>query len=134
MFGHDPVRLYRGLQQLSAQADAQAHPLGVPAFRSLPPAAPQPMGGAMGFAAHVADNLTGSILTHSDRQSLLEEAGRRGIARFEANLIIAAVQHRKAADPTFHLAPTHRFAWAPALLFIALQLAIFAGLWWVASR
>ena len=35
-----------------------------------------------------------SPLRYSQRLALLKEAGRRGIGRFEANLIIASVQHR----------------------------------------
>lgn len=49
------------------------------------------------LADRVAEKLTGPVLQYSDRQRLLRLAGVLGIGRFDANLIIAAVQHR--AEP-----------------------------------
>ena len=48
-----------------------------------------------GFAALVRAALDEGIIRHSRRQSLLRRAGRLGIGRFEATLIIAAVEHRR---------------------------------------
>jgi hypothetical protein len=42
----------------------------------------------------VATELLAGVLPYTNRQSLLARAGQMGIARFEATLIIAAVQHR----------------------------------------
>jgi hypothetical protein len=46
------------------------------------------------FAAMVRQHLDGPVLCYEDRQTLLRTAARLGIGRFDANLIIAAVQHR----------------------------------------
>jgi hypothetical protein len=46
------------------------------------------------FADLVASRLLGPILPFDQRVALLHEAGEHGIGRFEANLIIAAVQHQ----------------------------------------
>jgi hypothetical protein len=53
-------------------------------------------GAAHGFADLVAANLVGPVLPWTARRTLLRQATLRGIGRFEANLIIAAVQHRVA--------------------------------------
>jgi hypothetical protein len=52
------------------------------------------------FARQIRDALDGKLLHYSDRMSLLREADRMGIGRFEANLLIATVQHR-AQQETF---------------------------------
>ncbi len=49
---------------------------------------------ASGFAELVRDRMDGPVLRYSHRTRLLSDAARRGIGRFEANLIIAAVQHQ----------------------------------------
>src|SRR4051812_48908230 len=46
------------------------------------------------FAASVANAVEHSTLRYSRRLALLKEADQLGIERFEANLIIAMVQHR----------------------------------------
>jgi len=46
------------------------------------------------FTAKIVGTIRNGVLTYSDRLELLEEAGKLGIGRFDANLIIAAVQHR----------------------------------------
>jgi hypothetical protein len=51
-------------------------------------------GNAGDFADLVAARSMGSLLTQSNRLWLLKEAETRGIGRFEANLIIAAVLHQ----------------------------------------
>ena len=50
---------------------------------------------AASFAEAVAGELEGGVLRHSRRDSLLRRAAGDGIGRFEANLIIAAVQHER---------------------------------------
>ena len=48
------------------------------------------------FAIEVAKNLDGgraAILTPEKRQALVEDAARRGLKPFDANLVIAMVQH-----------------------------------------
>src|SRR4051794_38981135 len=46
------------------------------------------------FADWVRDQLDGPLLRYSARLVLLKEAQRRGLGRFEANLVIASVLHR----------------------------------------
>jgi hypothetical protein len=50
-------------------------------------------GQAWKFADRVAAALDGSILSYSNRRKLLKQAEQMKIGRFEANLIIAAVQN-----------------------------------------
>ena len=52
------------------------------------------------FAAEVEAALEGPVLRYSQRRRLLKAAARAGVGRFEANLIIAAVQHRRRAEGT----------------------------------
>ena len=65
----------------------------------LPHLAASP-GIARGFAGGVAKRLQGPLLTMDARRELVEAAGRLGIAPFEANLIIAAVQHVPQREAT----------------------------------
>ena len=84
------------------------------------------------FAHHVRQTLRGPILTYSQRQALVNYAHRRGITRFEANLIIAAVLHRSGVQQEFEPADSPRRAWAlPALTFVVVQGVILAGAWWL---
>jgi hypothetical protein len=46
------------------------------------------------FADIVASQLVGTVLPWDQRETLIDTAAAYGITRFEANLIIAAVQHR----------------------------------------
>ena len=55
---------------------------------------------AAGFAREVEAGVEGPVLRFSQRKRLLKAAARAGIGRFEANLIIAAVQHRRRAGET----------------------------------
>jgi hypothetical protein len=79
VYRNDPVRMHRSLREL--------RPATRVAARRVEPT---------DFAAMVAARLEGPVLPYSRRQELLRIAGRVGIGRFEANLIIASVQHRAA--------------------------------------
>ena len=83
------------------------------------------------FAALISRTLQSqhrSPLRYSQRLELLKEAGRRGIGRFEANLIIASVQHKLGLSTV--LAPTRRPLRLPGLLaFLLVQSIIVWGLW-----
>ena len=59
-----------------------------------------PAGVIAGLSAAIRGSLVGSELPASDRARLLRRAERLGLNRFEANLLIAAVQNRarSAAD------------------------------------
>jgi len=51
-------------------------------------------GAAREFADIVASHLVGTVLPMDMRETLVDTASAFGITRFEANLIIAAVQHQ----------------------------------------
>ena len=51
------------------------------------------------FAVLVRYSLIGPLMPYSTRQALLRKAGRMGIGRFQANLIIAMVQHEAGGSP-----------------------------------
>jgi len=51
------------------------------------------------FADSVVEHLVGNLLPYSARQDLIRQATDKGITRFEANLIIAAVQHHLRIAP-----------------------------------
>jgi hypothetical protein len=86
-------------------------------------------------------NPDGAVLRYSRRLELLRDARRRGIGRFEANLIIAAAQHKLAARSPQRV--TGRFpkparidpgpcGFTTALLgFVAIQSLIVTAAWWV---
>ena len=92
-----PEELYRSLCDLSAREDRcrgtftpiQRVSRRQPATRaSRPNRAP-----SSGFAQLVAQRLGSGVLRYSDRLSLLSIADAIGMGRFQANLVIAAVQH-----------------------------------------
>jgi hypothetical protein len=86
------------------------------------------------FADVVAGSIDGPVLRYTQRQVLIRDAERRGIGRFEANLIIAAVLYRQGMGQEYEIpaAPGGLVEWvAPVLTFVALQAAIVAGAWWV---
>jgi hypothetical protein len=69
-----------------------------------------------------------SSLRYSQRLDLLKEAGRRGIGRFEANLMIASVQHRlKSQSPS----PARRqpLRMTGVLAYVLVQTMILWGMW-----
>jgi len=83
----------------------------------------------------VADHMTGRVLRYSARQALIHHATRLGIGRFEANLIIAAVQHRAggAARPESDDEKANRLGSGVFFITAAIvQATILAGVWWLA--
>src|SRR5215213_4693897 len=81
-----PVLMHRRLRELSTEYDREC--------RSVAPATYVPGNGARAFAAAVEGRVdAGGILRYSKRLELLKIARGFGIGRFEANLVIAAVQH-----------------------------------------
>lgn len=91
-----PEELYRSLCDLSARED-RCRGIFTPIQRlsrrqstraSRPNRAP-----SSGFAQLVAQQLGSGVLRYSDRLSLLSVADAIGMGRFQANLVIAAVQH-----------------------------------------
>jgi hypothetical protein len=116
-----PGRLHRELRDLAARHDADR-------------LAPPPLGhGTCGtFAREVVRRLEGPVLRHAERRRLLASARRMGIGRFEANLIIAAVQHGRRPEVTSQ-APQSRRRWGltPIALVIGTEMAIAWGAWLV---
>jgi hypothetical protein len=85
------------------------------------------------FADLVANQLVDTVLPLTQRESLIRLAARQGINRFEANLIIAAVQNQldigRERPPA---PPTNRAAriGAGIVLFLAIQAGLFAAAWY----
>jgi len=88
---------------------------------------------ARDFADLVACRLVGGALPWSSRQFLLRQAARRRIGRFEANLIIAAVQHHLPAAPPAAPRPVQprRRLFVPMALIalLAAEAALLSGVW-----
>ena len=88
-----------------------------------------PPAAVRGFARAVADRLSGGTLRWDDRRDLVARAARLGIDRFEANLIIAGVQH--AADAGDDLLADDAAGWRSGVVAFALaQASILAAVWW----
>lgn len=111
----DPARMHRELIKLAGRdayyrADAKtAAASSVPEFD---------MGQIVRrFAGQVMARLDGSILRYSERLRLLQLAERMGIGRFEANLVIAVIQHRCRTEAPVPCA--HRMRWLGVLLAVA---------------
>src|SRR5438046_655750 len=81
---HSPARMHRSLSELRPAAVVPEPETITPNDR---------------FAVSVVASIEGQTLRYSQRLQLLREAKRLGIERFEANLIIAMVQHRLANAP-----------------------------------
>ena len=82
------------------------------------------------FAEWVKGRLDGPVLRYSQRLRLLKEAERRGLGRFEANLVIAAVLYRAGMGQEYELKPKGEWV-APVVTFLVLQSALIVGAWWV---
>ena len=88
------------------------------------------------FADAVAQAIDGPVLRYSQRQVLVRDAERRGIGRFEANLIIAAVQHRLEREHARSLpVQTECFKrigkWWPAVVMVlVVETTLSFAAWW----
>ena len=124
---HKPVERFCALRDLSHRHDAAVQ-LAIPV-----PGCESP---ASAFAQLAADQISGQILSYSKRLGLLRAARRMGIGRFEANLIIAAVQHRTAGS-SVRCQTVRRWSprrAAPLLTFVLLQSLILLSLWGIFFR
>jgi hypothetical protein len=124
--GNDPIGKQHALAALARQADRRRR-----IVESNP--IPNPDSGVRAFAQAVSTALEGPVLRFSRRQQLIHQAEALGIRRFDANLLIAAVQHRlgneKVSKP---VKPKHnRSPWrlAPFGLAIGVQAVILFGAW-----
>ncbi len=96
-----PARLHRRLRDLDATAETPTRSINagrpVPLARST--SRVSGLDPAQQLAAAVALALDGCVLRYSRRVILLDHAQKLGIGRFEANLIIATVQHQAGHRP-----------------------------------
>ncbi len=117
----NPARLARSLRELSAAYDAVS--LARPSV-SVQRVALDP---ARRFTQLVEEVLDGPTLLYSERLKLLRAARRLGVRRFDANLIIAAVQERREDGlPVATRSPGR--GWACVLgWFVVIQGMIVAG-------
>jgi hypothetical protein len=122
-----PGRLYRELQLLGRR-----HAAARPPVATLPYAPPSR---AEAFSREVAARMEGPLLRYAQRRRLFGIARRMGIGRFEANLVMAAVQHeatrgRRGAGPDEAAGgPASRLA--PVAVALAAQALIAWGAWHV---
>ena len=115
-----PARLARSLRQLSLAYDA--------CTSRAPLSEPRLLDHVRAFAQQVCDELEGNTLRYSARVKLLRDARRRGIRRFDANLIIASVQEKAAGSGVEVQEGKSGHAWrACATLVIVVQSLILAG-------
>jgi hypothetical protein len=91
----------------------------------------RPLDAATDFAQWVQLQLDGPVLRYSARLLLLQEAQRRNLGRFEANLIIAGVLHRAGMAQEYEMRPRRSEWLAPLLTFVILQSTLLLGAWWV---
>ena len=118
----------------TTRARPRRHRQSVAVLVSRKPAKPTEAEVSAEFADRVAQTIDGPVLRYSQRQVLVRDAERRGIGRFEANLIIAAVLHQRGLGQEYELPPVPGGAWgwvAPVLTFVGVQSAILLGAWWV---
>ena len=115
-------------------------PAPSPAPRAPRPVyAPDPAGlwadipGFTAFAQEVADSLDGRDLRYPKRLRLLKRAADFGIRRFDANLIIAMVQHRmgNAAQPRQQTSQSRSTLIASLAAIVVVQSAIIVAGWWI---
>jgi hypothetical protein len=85
------------------------------------------------FTQEIHDAMEGTELRYSKRQHLLKRADHYGIKRFDANLIIAMVQHRLGALETIDPEPARPSRLLLAAAFLAVQSAIVLAGWWLVN-
>lgn len=111
-FANEPAKLLTALRDLSPRQEETDIPLSAPRE----------------FARLVAEKMQAGLLRYSTRLSLLKQAKKMGIQRFDANLIIAAVQSRMPKQTAEESKP--RRTWVPILAtFIIVQSAILIAAW-----
>jgi len=89
-----------------------------------------------GFAQGVFEALAHGPLNLRDRDRLITRGVRLGMKRFDASLVIAAMEQRHRERPTMRLVRHDEprpglFRWLPWVAAMSLQGLIAAGAWWV---
>ena len=131
VFRAQPGARMRALRELARSADASRDPAATAAVAN--PIVPLRAGAAQTFAALVRERMDGTMLRYSHRTRLLRAAEQSGIGRFEANLIIAAVQHEAGANRPVGATCDASHAWTrgPLIAVAATQSLIAFAVWWV---
>ena len=107
---------------------AQSHDRAAAAPSPAPASTAFDGGRHRSFASMVAAKAAVPTLRYSERLRLLREAQRLGVRRFDANLIIAAVQERRSFGAGAQERVRRRGGWiATAAVFGFVQSAILAG-------
>jgi hypothetical protein len=128
---HQPARMHRKLRELTVRPA----PIDVSDDSPVAPASRHVTSKAHAFAEQVAKGLDGPVLRYVTRRALIRDAGRMGIGAFEANLIIAAVQHERrgggvSTQAPQEPAPAHGLIGFGSLLVIfAVEAAVAFGAW-----
>lgn len=108
----DPHRMHQALKELSQSHDQQASSWATPSEQ---------------FTELVRKIAAGQIIRYSLRQQLLSRASELGIERFQANLIIATVQH-ECQPAHFDPRPIPRPKWLiPLLIFSVVETLLALG-------
>jgi hypothetical protein len=115
---HAPATLHRSLRTLRQASPVTVRPVSRAAGVFGNP-------GNERFSLLVRYSLVGSLLPHSTRQALLRKAARMGIRRFDANLIIAMVQHQAGGGRTDAEREEPRPCW---VLWVALGVQLLIGI------
>lgn len=134
----DPQAFCRQARRLRHQYRGDMHrmhgelqKLSIPGQEEIRPHDPGPAGL---FAQQVQTAMDGRVLRYSNRLHLLAEARRMGIGRFEANLIIAAIQHRRGAALAELSASEESSFWKVALSLCSIQTALLLIAWWLMGQ
>jgi hypothetical protein len=120
---HRPYRLHIELKELAQEQSI------------LPATQPsKAQGKHEAFAAEVIGRMDGPVLRLAERRRLLAAARGVGIRRFDANLIIAAVQHQRqsiAPPPGGSVVPAPRqsFPLGALTLVLVIEAAVAWGAW-----
>jgi hypothetical protein len=90
------------------------------------------------FTRQIEQTLDGQHLSYTHRLRLIKRAATLGIGRFDANLIIATVQHRAKPKPAntkapFATKPPRTFPYFSLAFFAIVQTAIIVAAWWIVS-
>jgi hypothetical protein len=125
----NPLALQRSLRALAARAST-GHEAAPPPVADVSPSP------ARQFTDYLHEHATESVLRYSQRLEMFRAARRMGIARFEANLLIAAVVDRNARRVEEDDPVPRRFpAWLGAVgVFCMVQATVGALAWWALFR
>ncbi len=135
-FSKSPLLRQRALVDLATQRNAQTQTLRhKTAARRIPPvaAAPAKMITDRNFTDDAAARLQPFGFTFSDRVALLDSAERRGIPRFHANMMLAALEHQAPARRSAPAEVPSKSITPSLLVILAIELAVVGVLVTVAA-